>query len=198
MWWVTRSRASKRRRNSLTVNAIRPSHFALDSRCCRPSGWPRRGVRRSSSNSCDPDPRPSLPSTRRHAAAVHTGRNAARSDRSPPRTPSTTDQGLPYEPRRPRPILESSQTPNNAAVTAPTSADTPQHQGHDLRLQYYFSTVANIYLWDPEWGGPFWKTNAFAPLPVWIWLIGHSVYANDWASVTPPWANGFRACDEAV
>jgi hypothetical protein len=29
-----------------------------------------------------------------------------------------------------------SQTPNNAAVTAPTSADTPNHTGHDLRLQY--------------------------------------------------------------
>ncbi len=31
-----------------------------------------------------------------------TGEIAARSDRSPPRTPSATDQGLRYEPRRPR------------------------------------------------------------------------------------------------
>ncbi len=36
-----------------------------------------------------------------------------------------THQGLRYEPRRPRHIQMCSQTPNNAAVTAPTSADTP-------------------------------------------------------------------------
>lgn len=27
-----------------------------------------------------------------------------------------------------------------------------------------------FYLWDPDWGGAFWKTNAYAPWPVWIWL----------------------------
>ena len=32
---------------------------------------------------------------------------------------------------------------------------------------YYF------YLWDPEWGPAFWKTNAYAPWPIWIWLNGH-------------------------
>jgi hypothetical protein len=31
-----------------------------------------------------------------------------------------------------------------------------------------------FYLWDPEWGAAFWKTNAYAPFPVWIWLNGHS------------------------
>ena len=31
-----------------------------------------------------------------------------------------------------------------------------------------------FYLWDPEWGGAFWKTNGYAPWPVWIWLNGHS------------------------
>jgi hypothetical protein len=31
-----------------------------------------------------------------------------------------------------------------------------------------------FYLWDPEWGGAFWKTNAYAPWPVWIWLNGHT------------------------
>jgi hypothetical protein len=30
------------------------------------------------------------------------------------------------------------------------------------------------YLWDPDWGGAFWKTNAYAPRPVWIWLNEHS------------------------
>ena len=27
------------------------------------------------------------------------------------------------------------------------------------------------YLWDPEWGGAFIKTNAYAPYPIWLWLI---------------------------
>jgi hypothetical protein len=31
-----------------------------------------------------------------------------------------------------------------------------------------------FYLWDPDWGGAFWKTNAYAPWPVWIWLNGHT------------------------
>jgi hypothetical protein len=26
----------------------------------------------------------------------------------------------------------------------------------------------------PDWGGAFWKTNAYAPWPVWLWLNGHS------------------------
>ena len=80
--------------------------------------------------------RPSQPSVRRHAAAVRSDEIAARCDPGPPRTPSATDQGLRYEPRRPRRIQMSSQTPNNAAVTALTSADTPGNPNPDLRLQY--------------------------------------------------------------
>ena len=30
-----------------------------------------------------------------------------------------------------------------------------------------------FYLWDNEWGGSFWKTNAYAPYPIWLWLNGH-------------------------
>ena len=71
-------------------------------------------------------------STHRHDARVRSGQTAARSGRSPPRTRSTTGQGLRYEPRRPRHIQMSSQTPNNAAVTASTSADTPQHDNPEL------------------------------------------------------------------
>jgi hypothetical protein len=33
---------------------------------------------------------------------------------------------------------------------------------------YYF------YVWDPDWGGAFIKTNAYAPFPIWLWLNGHS------------------------
>jgi hypothetical protein len=58
---------------------------------------------------------------------------------------------------------------------------------------FYFS------LWDPEWGGALWKTNAYAPYPVWIWLNGH-----EWAKRQLDKAgvaytaldNGFRACDD--
>jgi hypothetical protein len=39
------------------------------------------------------------------------------------------------------------------------------------------------YLWDPDWGGAFCKTNAYAPYPIWIWLNGHT------------WAQ--RQCDKA-
>lgn len=30
-----------------------------------------------------------------------------------------------------------------------------------------------FYLWGPDWGPAFWKTNAFAPYPVWVWLNEH-------------------------
>jgi hypothetical protein len=30
-----------------------------------------------------------------------------------------------------------------------------------------------FYVWDPEWGPAFWKTNAYAPFPIWLWLNGH-------------------------
>ncbi len=30
-----------------------------------------------------------------------------------------------------------------------------------------------FYLWDPEWGPAFWKTNAYSPYPIWLWLNGH-------------------------
>ena len=56
---------------------------------------------------------------------------------------------------------------------------------------YYF------YLWDPEWGPAFWKTNAYAPFPIWLWLNGH-----EWAKRQLEKAgiayealdNGFRSC----
>jgi hypothetical protein len=54
-----------------------------------------------------------------------------------------------------------------------------------------------FYLWDPEWGPAFWKTNAYAPYPIWLWLNGHS-----WAKRQLDKAgiryealdNGFRWC----
>ena len=58
-------------------------------------------------------------------AASRTGKTATRHDREPHQNPHASVLRLRYEPRRPRLILLSSQAPNNAAVTAPTSADTP-------------------------------------------------------------------------
>ena len=53
------------------------------------------------------------------------------------------------------------------------------------------------YLWDPDWGKAFWKTNAYCPYPIWLWLNGH-----EWAKRQLEKAgieyealdNGFRSC----
>lgn len=58
---------------------------------------------------------------------------------------------------------------------------------------YYF------YLFDPDWGPAFIKTNAYAPWPIWIYLNGH-----EWAKRQLEIAgigyealdNGFRSCDD--
>jgi hypothetical protein len=54
-----------------------------------------------------------------------------------------------------------------------------------------------FYIWDPEWGGTFIKTNAYAPYPVWLWLNGHSWAQRqlDKAGITyEALDNGFRSC----
>jgi hypothetical protein len=56
-----------------------------------------------------------------------------------------------------------------------------------------------FYLWDSEWGAAFWKTNAYAPFPIWLWLNGH-----EWAKRQLEKAriayealdNGFRSCSD--
>ena len=56
-----------------------------------------------------------------------------------------------------------------------------------------------FYLWDPDWGPAFIKTNAYAPWPIWIYLNGH-----EWAKRQLDKAgisfealdNGFRSCDD--
>jgi hypothetical protein len=58
-----------------------------------------------------------------------------------------------------------------------------------------------FYLWDSEWGGAFWKTNSYAPFPIWLWLNGH-----EWAKRQlekaeidyEPLDNGFRCCEDAA
>jgi hypothetical protein len=41
--------------------------------------------------------------------------------------------------------------------------------GRDMTFINHFY----FYLRDSEWGGAFWKTNAYAPWPIWLWLNGH-------------------------
>ena len=56
-----------------------------------------------------------------------------------------------------------------------------------------------FYLWDPDWGGAFWKTNAYAPWPVWIWLNGHTWAQRQCERAGIGYAaldNGFRSCDD--
>ncbi len=44
---------------------------------------------------------------------------------------------------------------------------------HGVGRQTAYVNHFYFYLWDPDWGGAFWKTNAYAPYPIWLWLNGH-------------------------
>ena len=73
------------------------------------------------------------------------------------------------------------------------------HPHMEWGRQMTFINHFYFYLWDPEWGGAFWKTNAYAPFPIWIWLNGH-----EWAKRQlektgiryESLDNGFRSCDD--
>lgn len=77
-----------------------------------------------------------------------------------------------------------------------------QHAAHphmEWGRQMAFVNHFYFYLWDPDWGPAFWKTNAYAPYPVWLWLNGH-----EWAKRQLDKAgiayqaldNGFRSCGD--
>jgi len=71
------------------------------------------------------------------------------------------------------------------------------HPHMEWGRQMAFVNHFYFYLWDPDWGGAFWKTNAYAPFPIWIWLNGH-----EWAKRQLEKAgiayealdNGLRSC----
>ena len=51
----------------------------------------------------------------------------------------------------------------------------------------------------PEWGPAFWKTNAYAPFPVWLWLNGHEWAKCQLAKRGVPFEeldNGFLSCED--
>jgi hypothetical protein len=72
------------------------------------------------------------------------------------------------------------------------------HPHMEWGRQMAFVNHFYFYLWDSEWGGSFWKTNAYAPFPIWLWLNGH-----EWAKRQLEHAgiryealdNGFRSCE---
>jgi hypothetical protein len=56
-----------------------------------------------------------------------------------------------------------------------------------------------FYLWDSDWGGAFWKTNAYAPYPIWLWLNGHEWAKRQLAKSGIGYEaldNGFRSCQD--
>jgi hypothetical protein len=72
-----------------------------------------------------------------------------------------------------------------------------KHPHMDWERSWAYINHFYFYLWDAEWGGAFWKTNAYAPFPIWLWLNGH-----EWAKRQlekagvkyEPLDNGFASC----
>ena len=89
-----------------------------------------------------------------------------------------------------------------ASVWRSWKAKGHEHKSHphvEWGRQMAYVNHFYFYLWDPQWGGGFWKTNAYAPYPIWLWLNGH-----EWAKRQLERAgigytaldNGFAACDD--
>ena len=49
-----------------------------------------------------------------------------------------------------------------------------KHPHMEWGRQMAFVNHFYFYLWDPDWGPAFIKTNAYAPFVIWIYLNGHS------------------------
>jgi hypothetical protein len=90
-----------------------------------------------------------------------------------------------------------------ASVWRSWKAKGHEHRSHphvEWGRQTAFVNHYYFYCWDPDWGPAFWKTNAYAPFPVWLCLNGH-----EWAKRQLDKAgigyealdNGFRSCEDA-
>ena len=72
---------------------------------------------------------------------------------------------------------------------------------HGLGREVAFINHFYFYLWDSEWGAAFWKTNAYAPFRIWLWLNGHEWVKRqlDKAGIGyEALDNGFRSCTDAA
>jgi len=91
-----------------------------------------------------------------------------------------------------------------APVWRSWKAKGQEHHAHphmEWGRQMAFVNHFYFYLWDPEWGAAFWKTNAYAPYPIWIWLNGHAWAQRQCAKTNIGYAaldNGFRSCTDPV
>jgi len=71
------------------------------------------------------------------------------------------------------------------------------HPHMEWGRQMAFVNHFYFYIWDPEWGPAFIKTNAYAPWPIWIYLNGHEWVKRqcDKAGIGyEALDNGFRSC----
>src|SRR5262252_3595763 len=71
------------------------------------------------------------------------------------------------------------------------------HPHMEWGRQMAFINHFYFYLWDSEWGAAFWKTNAYAPFPIWLWLNGHEWAKRQLAKAGTSYEaldNGFGAC----
>jgi hypothetical protein len=73
------------------------------------------------------------------------------------------------------------------------------HPHMEWGRQSVFPDHFYFYLWDPDWGSAFWKTNAYAPYPIWIWLNGHTWAQRQLDKAGTSYValdNGFRSCED--
>jgi len=73
------------------------------------------------------------------------------------------------------------------------------HPHMEWGRQMAFVNHFYFYVWDAEWGPAFWKTNAYAPFPVWIYLNGHEWAKRQLAKAGIGFTeldNGFASCED--
>ena len=89
-----------------------------------------------------------------------------------------------------------------ASVWRSWKAKGQEHAAHphmEWGRQMAFVNHFYFYIWDPDWGPAFWKTNAYAPYPVWVCLNGHEWAKRQLHRVGVGFEaldNGFRSCDD--
>src|SRR5664279_1808327 len=161
---------------------------------CAAPGGPVRAVRARGASACAPDPQARRPRPTRTARHARVDGNHG---------PATTQDpcGLRALPcHHPQPAASRV---THVEVTGEPGATKPARRVREGDVgkgpQGVPRQRPTSALWDPEWGGAFWKTNAYAPYPIWIWLNGH-----EWAKRACERAgiaytaldNGFRSCDD--
>jgi len=73
------------------------------------------------------------------------------------------------------------------------------HPHMEWGRQMAFINHFYFYIWDEDWGPTFWKTNAYAPFSIWLWLNGHEWAKRQLEKAGIPYEaldNGFRSCED--